>query len=312
MRCASRTTSKSSRFSAEKSLDAAFLVAHAHSLNDFISELQRKRCRKSGALHDQHGHRPWNICKMCQRQTDSANAVDQIRGTGCVYEQRISGGDQRSYAINWYKCASVVCRWSSHWRKLNTLTVGLLTACLPAWLSKNGTCRAVNNRRIRIGHSNGISIILIAIAECRTCWTSQRKWWTAANAEAVQGKCWNETISGHLPLLGDHSNLDVFSVLSLQSMNSTYTCQICGGYRLLPCPSCSGSKKSVHRNHFTTEFVALKCMNCDEVGLVKCYSCNWARAQQPSPSKCILEGNPLQTISFLFFLNAFLLNRFLS
>ncbi|XP_055297563.1 glutaredoxin domain-containing cysteine-rich protein CG12206-like [Sitodiplosis mosellana] len=59
-----------------------------------------------------------------------------------------------------------------------------------------------------------------------------------------------------------------------KTSNSAQTCQICGGYRLMPCPSCSGSKKSVHRNHFTTEFVALKCMNCDEVGLVKCYNCN--------------------------------------
>lgn len=60
----------------------------------------------------------------------------------------------------------------------------------------------------------------------------------------------------------------------VQTSNASQTCQICGGYRLMPCPSCSGSKKSLHRNHFTTEFVALKCMNCDEVGLVKCYNCN--------------------------------------
>ncbi|XP_046801781.1 putative uncharacterized protein DDB_G0286901 [Lucilia cuprina] len=58
-----------------------------------------------------------------------------------------------------------------------------------------------------------------------------------------------------------------------KSISTTYTCQTCGGYRLLPCPSCNGSKKSVHRNHFTAEFVALKCMNCDEVGLVKCHNC---------------------------------------
>ncbi|KAH8383645.1 hypothetical protein KR009_009820 [Drosophila setifemur] len=58
-----------------------------------------------------------------------------------------------------------------------------------------------------------------------------------------------------------------------KSISSTLTCQTCGGYRLLPCPSCKGSKKSVHRNHFTAEFVALKCMNCDEVGLVKCHNC---------------------------------------
>lgn len=71
-----------------------------------------------------------------------------------------------------------------------------------------------------------------------------------------------------------HSRAHLYSQTKMKSMNTSYTCQLCGGYRLLPCPSCSGSKKSVHRNHFTTEFVALKCMNCDEVGLVKCYNCN--------------------------------------
>lgn len=58
-----------------------------------------------------------------------------------------------------------------------------------------------------------------------------------------------------------------------KSMDACIPCKMCGGYRLLPCSVCNGSKKSVHRNHFTTEFVALKCMNCDEVGLVKCTSC---------------------------------------
>ncbi|XP_075234555.1 uncharacterized protein LOC142332165 [Lycorma delicatula] len=58
-----------------------------------------------------------------------------------------------------------------------------------------------------------------------------------------------------------------------KSPDACTTCKVCGGYRLLPCPVCNGSKKSVHRNHFTTELVALKCMNCDEVGLIKCYAC---------------------------------------
>nr|CAD7403931.1 unnamed protein product [Timema poppensis] len=57
------------------------------------------------------------------------------------------------------------------------------------------------------------------------------------------------------------------------SADACSECRVCGGYRLLPCAVCNGSKKSVHRNDFTAEFVALKCMNCDEVGLVKCYSC---------------------------------------
>ncbi|KAL0273325.1 UNVERIFIED_CONTAM: hypothetical protein PYX00_006018 [Menopon gallinae] len=58
-----------------------------------------------------------------------------------------------------------------------------------------------------------------------------------------------------------------------KSADACATCQVCGGYRLLPCSVCKGSKKSVHRNHFTAEFVALKCMNCDQVGLTKCYAC---------------------------------------
>ncbi|XP_014204757.1 glutaredoxin domain-containing cysteine-rich protein CG31559-like [Copidosoma floridanum] len=58
-----------------------------------------------------------------------------------------------------------------------------------------------------------------------------------------------------------------------KSLDACNTCQACGGYRLLPCPVCNGSKKSVHRNDFTAEFVALKCMNCDEVGLVRCQHC---------------------------------------
>jgi glutaredoxin domain-containing cysteine-rich protein 1 len=58
-----------------------------------------------------------------------------------------------------------------------------------------------------------------------------------------------------------------------KSPQALSTCSVCGGHRLLPCSICNGSKKSVHRNEFTTEFVALKCMQCDEVGLVRCHAC---------------------------------------
>ncbi|KAK8406130.1 hypothetical protein O3P69_007089 [Scylla paramamosain] len=51
-------------------------------------------------------------------------------------------------------------------------------------------------------------------------------------------------------------------------------CDTCGGFRLLPCSVCNGSKKSVHRNDFTLEFVALKCSSCDESGLVRCVECD--------------------------------------
>ncbi|XP_064103763.1 uncharacterized protein LOC135213652 [Macrobrachium nipponense] len=55
--------------------------------------------------------------------------------------------------------------------------------------------------------------------------------------------------------------------------SSNSFCNSCGGFRLLPCSACNGSKKSVHRNDFTLEFVALKCSSCDESGLVKCLEC---------------------------------------
>jgi len=53
----------------------------------------------------------------------------------------------------------------------------------------------------------------------------------------------------------------------------TSICGKCGGFRMLPCPTCAGSKKSMHRNDFTEQFIALRCTTCDECGLVKCDEC---------------------------------------
>ncbi|TRY73322.1 hypothetical protein TCAL_01916 [Tigriopus californicus] len=53
----------------------------------------------------------------------------------------------------------------------------------------------------------------------------------------------------------------------------TVECQKCGGFRMLPCQVCSGSKKSLHRNNFTESFVALRCSHCDDSALVKCDLC---------------------------------------
>ena len=73
----------------------------------------------------------------------------------------------------------------------------------------------------------------------------------------------------------DQRNISSFNrwFCVFQSPDAATPCEVCGGYRLLPCAVCNGSKKSVHRNHFTAELVALRCMNCDEVGLVRCYAC---------------------------------------
>lgn len=51
------------------------------------------------------------------------------------------------------------------------------------------------------------------------------------------------------------------------------SCEKCGGYRFIPCNFCHGSKKSLRRNHFTDEFCALRCMQCDENGLLRCDLC---------------------------------------
>ncbi|XP_045204605.1 glutaredoxin domain-containing cysteine-rich protein CG31559-like isoform X2 [Mercenaria mercenaria] len=66
----------------------------------------------------------------------------------------------------------------------------------------------------------------------------------------------------------------------LRSMFKNFTkiqvrssCDKCGGYRYLPCTFCHGSKKSLHRNEFTEEFCALRCMQCDENGLMRCDEC---------------------------------------
>ncbi|XP_011299739.1 uncharacterized protein [Fopius arisanus] len=50
-------------------------------------------------------------------------------------------------------------------------------------------------------------------------------------------------------------------------------CPCCGGAGIIPCSVCNGSKKSPRWNNFMNEFVALRCMNCDEVGLTRCPHC---------------------------------------
>lgn len=54
----------------------------------------------------------------------------------------------------------------------------------------------------------------------------------------------------------------------------TSNCDVCGGFRFIPCKKCSGSKKSNTRNDFTDQFHSLKCTSCDENGLMKCPDCN--------------------------------------
>ncbi|XP_055333494.1 glutaredoxin domain-containing cysteine-rich protein CG12206-like [Paramacrobiotus metropolitanus] len=53
-------------------------------------------------------------------------------------------------------------------------------------------------------------------------------------------------------------------------------CQRCGGFSVVPCTVCCGSKKSTHRNAFTDQFHALRCSSCDANGLQRCPLCTSA------------------------------------
>jgi glutaredoxin domain-containing cysteine-rich protein 1 len=66
----------------------------------------------------------------------------------------------------------------------------------------------------------------------------------------------------------------MFLFPKLKRVGPETICDSCGGYRYLPCSVCSGSKKSIHRNHFTAEFQALKCITCNEAGLIRCVACS--------------------------------------
>ncbi|XP_011694073.1 PREDICTED: glutaredoxin domain-containing cysteine-rich protein CG31559-like [Wasmannia auropunctata] len=58
-----------------------------------------------------------------------------------------------------------------------------------------------------------------------------------------------------------------------QCKDACAVCPFCGGFQRLLCPICHGSKRSVHRNEFTVEFVALKCAKCDVFGMIRCPHC---------------------------------------
>ena len=58
-----------------------------------------------------------------------------------------------------------------------------------------------------------------------------------------------------------------------QCKDACAVCTYCGGFQRLLCPVCHGSKRSVHRNEFTVEFVALKCAKCDVFGMIRCPHC---------------------------------------
>lgn len=59
----------------------------------------------------------------------------------------------------------------------------------------------------------------------------------------------------------------------LQRSSPCRVCQKCGDYRFVPCSACHGSKKSGLQPQFNDLMVSLRCMVCDESGLVHCDKC---------------------------------------
>lgn len=78
-------------------------------------------------------------------------------------------------------------------------------------------------------------------------------------------------------------------MLMFQCKDACVVCTYCGGFQRLLCPVCHGSKRSVHRNEFTVEFVALKCAKCDVFGMIRCPHCWRGIAREKIPYTSLLK-----------------------
>ncbi|TKS72134.1 Glutaredoxin domain-containing cysteine-rich protein 1 [Collichthys lucidus] len=82
-------------------------------------------------------------------------------------------------------------------------------------------------------------------------------------------------LGGAEKILGMNESGELQDLLTkIERVQHPQTCQTCGGFAFIPCPTCHGSKMSVFRNCFTDSFKALKCTSCNENGLQPCGSCS--------------------------------------
>lgn len=49
---------------------------------------------QGGGLHHDHGHCPGDVPEMPEGASDPEDSPGQVRGEGCVHEQRDAAGDQ--------------------------------------------------------------------------------------------------------------------------------------------------------------------------------------------------------------------------
>uniref|UniRef100_A0A8C6UFV8 Glutaredoxin and cysteine rich domain containing 1 a n=1 Tax=Neogobius melanostomus TaxID=47308 RepID=A0A8C6UFV8_9GOBI len=82
-------------------------------------------------------------------------------------------------------------------------------------------------------------------------------------------------LGGAEKILGMNESGELQDLLTkIERVQQPQTCQMCGGFAFIPCPTCHGSKMSVFRNCFTDSFKALKCTSCNENGLQACRNCS--------------------------------------
>ncbi|KAJ0002810.1 hypothetical protein NQD34_007959 [Periophthalmus magnuspinnatus] len=82
-------------------------------------------------------------------------------------------------------------------------------------------------------------------------------------------------LGGAEKILGMNESGELQDLLTkIERVQQPQTCQMCGGFAFVPCPTCHGSKMSVFHNCFTDSFKALKCTSCNENGLQACRSCS--------------------------------------
>ena len=73
-----------------------------------------------------------------------------------------------------------------------------------------------------------------------------------------------------------HYRVLTMTIFSLQRYETANNCRVCGGYEVIPCRKCGGSKNST-ANKFTLEFRALRCTHCNENGMEVCPECEERR-----------------------------------
>lgn len=81
----------------------------------FVAELQGERCRQSGRLHNDDGHRAGDVLPLRTGQADPQDEHGQVRRTGHVHVDGITDRAQRQNRFPSHRSATAFYRWPIHW-----------------------------------------------------------------------------------------------------------------------------------------------------------------------------------------------------